>query len=100
LESGVVADLELLLVLCYLECDMKLTEMKTIPQLCTSSSIDWLGSPPSSFNVSPLDIVRFQYFSGGYAFSFKCFWMLVAMANPMLPRPIHPKRGFSDALIL
>lgn len=48
------------------------------------------------FNGSPRDSVRFQYLSDGSSFAAKCFCIFVAIARPIEPRPIHPKRGVSD----
>jgi hypothetical protein len=48
------------------------------------------------FNESPRDSVRFQYLIEGRAVAAKCFCMFVAIARPIEPRPIQPKRGDSD----
>jgi len=45
-----------------------------------------------SFRLSPRERVRFQYLSSGRLCCIRCFWMLVAMARPIDPRPIHPRR--------
>lgn len=49
-----------------------------------------------SRNVSPRDIVRFQYLRAVRSCDVRCFCMLRAMAIPIEPRPIHPRRGTFD----
>lgn len=72
------------------------TEMKTMSQSLTSVSGVSRGMPPICFNESPRDMVRFQYFNAGSDPDVRCLWMLFAIARPMDPRPIHPRRGESD----
>jgi hypothetical protein len=66
-------------------------------QFWTRSSGVLQGTPPICFNASPRDMVRFQYCRGGSDLFVRCLWILVAMARPMDPRPIHPRRGDSVA---
>jgi hypothetical protein len=64
-----------------------------ISQSCTRASVVEHGTLPTCFSGSPRDIVRFQYLSEGSNLSVRCFWILVAIASPIEPRPIHPSRG-------
>jgi len=69
-------------------------------QFRASSSGDVHAMPPSSFSVSPRDIVRFQYLSAGRLFCVMCFWILRAIARPIEPRPIHPScDGFTEDMM-
>lgn len=77
-----------------------LTEMKITSQPCTTSLIDQQGTPFNSSNEAPRDKVRFQYRKGVKFFSFKCFWILIAIASPMDPRPIHPNRSGGEGVML
>lgn len=74
----------------------RLTEMNMISHASTNSSGEEHGVPPSSFSDSPREIVRFQYLNARRSLCFRCFWMLVAIARPMEPRPIQPSWGGGD----
>lgn len=68
------------------------TEMKITSHAWASSEGVEHAMPPMAWSGSPRDIVRFQYLRDGRDCDWRCFWRFKAIARPIEPRPIQPRR--------
>lgn len=111
MQYGIVADLLFLffntigiykvgLLTVGIEIGTRRTDMKITSHCWTNSSIEALGVAPLALSTSPRERVRFQYLSGGRACCVMWVCRLVAIARPIDPRPIQPRRSSFDAVIL
>lgn len=74
--------------------------MKMISLLFTTAAIDSHSTPPSPFNCSPLDAVRFQKCRGFCPFSARCLCIFFAMAFPIFPSPVHSQHCEVQLILL
>lgn len=74
--------------------------MKMISLLLTTAAIDSHSTPPSLFNCSPFDAVRFQKYRGLCPLSARCFCIFFAMAFPIFPSPNHSQHCEVQLILL